>query len=268
MGAWRRGTEHYEVRTIPRIRSQPLPLPSGPSSSPILFSRGEDPSVRALHCRQRTGAGRHAAHAGCARRLGAPGLRPLLLQVEGASHRPSLCLEWGVSAVFLHFLGLRRETLRTPGGPRRRWPRCRQASAQPPVKAWLPRAGTTARGLCSSGPGQPPARGLLATSFGLEMCSTFRVDNRWQQTEQEKAFVTLQPAVKTVCVDGCNQPMASVPSGSSPGCWRTAVALEDRGHRDSAPSSHTAWQRQSTTLKRLKRQVIREGALLRWTDKT
>ena len=139
---------------------------------------------------QRAGAGRHAAHAGCARRLGAPGLRPLLLQVEGASHRPSLCLEWGVSAVLLHFLGLRRETLRTLGGPRRLWPRCRQAGAQPPVKAWLPRAGTTARGLCSSGPGQPPARGLLATSFGLEMCGTFRVDNRWQQTEQEKAFVT------------------------------------------------------------------------------
>lgn len=83
-----------------------------------------------------------------------------------------------------------------------------------------------------------------------------------------KGLRHLQPAVKTVCVDGCNQPTASVPSGSSPGCWRTAVALEDRGHRDSAPSSHTAWQKQSTTLKRLKRQVIREGALLRWTDKT
>lgn len=147
------GEQRYEVRTIPRIRSQPLPLPSGPSSSPILFSRGEDPSVRALHCGQRAGAGRHAACAGCARRLGAPGLRPLLLQVEGASHRLSLCLEWGVSAVFLHFLGLRREMLRTPGGPRRLWPRCRQAGAQPPVKAWLPRAGTTARVLCSSGPG-------------------------------------------------------------------------------------------------------------------
>ena len=67
---------------------------------------------------------------------------------------------------------------------------------------------------------------------------------------------------------GCNQPTASVPSGSSPGCRRAAVALEDRGHHDSALSSHTAGQRQSTTLKRLKRQVIREDASLRWTDKT
>ena len=54
--------------------------------------------------------------------------------------------------------------------------------------------------LLRAGP-QPPAQGLLATFFGLEMCCTFRVDNQWQQTEQEKAFITLQPAVTTVWME-------------------------------------------------------------------
>lgn len=166
------------------------------------------------------GAGRRAAPAGCARLLGAPaagGRR--LAQTEPSSGKGSVCRAFASSGA-------------QPGGAEDpQWP---PEAAAPLQAGWCvaPSEGlaTPSRDRCPAARAplrwarrQPPAQGPLATFFGLEMCYTFRVDNwasvcnRWQQTEQEKAFITLQPAVTTAWIDGCNQPTASVLSGSSPG---------------------------------------------------
>lgn len=167
-------------------------------------------------------AGSWRARGGAQRLRAALGSLALLLQVEGASHRLSVRLDVRVSAELLHLLGLSQEAPRTPSGPRRLRPRCRQAGAWPPVKAWPPRAGTAAL-LPVPRSARPGASLLPRGPLPPFLCYTFRVDNwasvcnRWQQTEQEKAFITLQPAVTTAWIDGCNQPTASVLSGSSPG---------------------------------------------------
>lgn len=162
------------------------------------------------------GAGRHAALAGCARLLGAPaagGRR--LAQTERSSGSGSVCRASASS-------GAQLGGAEDPQWPPEAAARCRQAGAWPPVRAWPPRAGTAAL-LPVPRSARPGASLLPRGPLPPFLCYTFRVYNwasvcnRWQQAEQEKAFITLQPAVTTAWIDGCNQPTASVLSGSSPG---------------------------------------------------